>query len=48
MQHFCEKCGRYTETVTGEVGGKFCSVCGSFSVGGRIAPETVLFIWRGN
>ena len=42
MQHFCEKCGRYTETVTGEVGGKFCSVCGSFSVGGRIAPETVI------
>ncbi|MEI8245275.1 MAG: serine/threonine-protein kinase [Lentisphaerota bacterium] len=42
MQHFCEKCGRYTETVSGEVGGKFCSVCGGFSVGGRIAPETVI------
>ncbi len=42
MQQFCEKCARYTETVSGEVGGKFCSVCGGFNSSGRIAPETVI------
>ncbi|MFA6102050.1 MAG: serine/threonine-protein kinase [Victivallaceae bacterium] len=42
MQQFCEKCARYTETVSGEVGGKFCSLCGGFNAGGRIAPETVI------
>ncbi len=42
MQQFCDKCARYTETVFGQVGGKFCSVCGSFNTFGRIAPETVI------
>ena len=42
MQYFCEKCARYTEVVPGEVGGKFCSVCGSYNSDGRIAPGTVI------
>lgn len=42
MQYFCEKCARYTEVTPGEVGGKFCSVCGSYNSGGRIAPGTVI------
>ena len=42
MQYFCETCARYTEVSPGEVGGKFCSVCGSYNSGGRIAPGTII------